>query len=166
MPGSKSRTRVFFLLHSEQLGKPANLLDGEGARRAGGRWNYLGAAVVYASESVALVALEVFAHMGTGYVPGEHVLIAIDIPDALVRRAYDPKPLPDGWDVKPDSNVARRIGDNWLREGMTLLMRVPSVIVREEFTYLINCAHRDIKRLTVTLVRDFQFDPRLLRIPQ
>lgn len=145
-------------------GTPANLLDGEGARRAGGRWNYPGSAVVYTSDSIALAALEVFVHMGAGFVPRQHVLIAIDVPDAFVRRAYVPRPLPDGWDTKPDSNIARDIGDNWLREGKALLMRVPSVIVREEFNYLINCTHRDAERLTATTVRDFQFDPRLLRI--
>ena len=38
--------------------------DGEGARLAGGRWNLPGSTVVYASESLALAALETFIHLG------------------------------------------------------------------------------------------------------
>ena len=38
-------------------------LDGEGARRAGGRWNSPGRTVVYMAESVALAVLENLVHM-------------------------------------------------------------------------------------------------------
>jgi RES domain-containing protein len=145
-------------------GTPANLLDGEGACRAGGRWNYAGTPVVYTSQSIALAAMEVFVHMGASYLPLDHLLIGIDIPDAVLKRAFIPHPLPDGWDAKPDSAVARNIGDRWLREGKALVMRVPSVLVREEFNYLINPVHRDITRVAATVVRDFRFDPRLFRV--
>ena len=48
-------------------------LDGEGARRVGGRWNSAGRAVVYMAESIALAVLENLVHMSrqdfpTGYV--------------------------------------------------------------------------------------------------
>lgn len=145
-------------------GKPANLLDGEGARRAGGRWNFPGTPVVYTSESIALAAMEVFVHMGAGYIPRDHAIISIEIPEALVKRAYIPNPLPERWDAKPESTLARNVGDAWLRERKTLLMRVPSVLVGEEFNYLINPAHRDIRKLTASILRGFQFDPRLFRL--
>jgi RES domain-containing protein len=38
-------------------------LDGEGARRVGGRWNSAGRAVVYMAESIALAVLENLVHM-------------------------------------------------------------------------------------------------------
>ena len=38
-------------------------LDGEGARRAGGRWNSAGQAVVYTSESLALCLAESLVHL-------------------------------------------------------------------------------------------------------
>jgi RES domain-containing protein len=39
------------------------LLDGEGAKRAGGRWNSPGHAVVYMAGSVSLAVLENLVHM-------------------------------------------------------------------------------------------------------
>ena len=50
-------------------------LDGEGARRVGGRWNSPGRSVVYMAQSVALAVLENLVNMSrqdypTGYVVG------------------------------------------------------------------------------------------------
>ena len=41
----------------------AHVLDGEGARVAGGRWNSPGRRVVYASSHLSLSVLEVFVHI-------------------------------------------------------------------------------------------------------
>jgi RES domain-containing protein len=39
------------------------MLDGEGAKRYGGRWNEWGTAVVYLGGTLSLVALETFVHL-------------------------------------------------------------------------------------------------------
>ena len=60
--------------------------DGEGARRAGGRWNSRGIAVVYMSENRSLALVEILVHLSS-VIPDRYVLGAAEIPDDL---AVDP----------------------------------------------------------------------------
>ena len=55
------------------------LINSEGARVTGGRWNQEGTPVVYAPDTVALAAIEVMVHHGG--IPEDYVGIRIDIPD-------------------------------------------------------------------------------------
>ena len=49
--------------------KYARDLSGEGARKAGGRWNSRGIPLVYTSQSISLCALEVAVHLPLGMAP-------------------------------------------------------------------------------------------------
>ena len=54
--------------------------DGEGARRAGGRWNSKGVRVVYMSENRSLAVLEILVHL-SDVLPDKYVLGSADRPD-------------------------------------------------------------------------------------
>lgn len=58
-------------------------LDGEGARRVGGRWNSPGRAVVYMADSVALAVLENLVHMRRDDFPVGYVVIRALIPNGM-----------------------------------------------------------------------------------
>jgi RES domain-containing protein len=58
-------------------------LDGTGARRAGGRWNSSGRAVVYMAESIALAILENLVHMTRQDFPRGYVCVAAVLPDGI-----------------------------------------------------------------------------------
>jgi RES domain-containing protein len=58
----------------------ANALSGEGAARAGNRWNSKGVRVAYASSSRALAVLEMLVHVTRDTVPGDTVLVPVEIP--------------------------------------------------------------------------------------
>ena len=60
-------------------------LDGEGARRTGGRWNPPGRPVVYCGSTLSLATLEVLVHMSLETMPDDYVVIALEVPDDLVR---------------------------------------------------------------------------------
>ena len=62
------------------------------------------------------------------------------------------------------SNAAltRALGDAWLREGATALMRVPSAIVPDAANYLLNPAHADAARIDIDSAIRAAFDPRLM----
>lgn len=136
--------------------------EGEGARRWGGRWNPPGVRVVYASESVALAALELLVHLEESALLAHHVVCAVRFPEALVE-ALDPAALPADWRASPPPLPLQELGGAWLRESRSALLAVPSAIVPSEQNFLLNPAHRDFRRVRRDPPIPFALDPRLAR---
>lgn len=138
----------------------ATAMDGEGARLYGGRWNPPGLAAVYLAESRALAALEILVHAPREVLRLEWRVIAVELPDRGIRVAAA-KQLPEGWRAQPSSPDARRFGAAWLAKGGELALAVPSVIVPQERTLLVNPRHPAAARLKAAKAERFVFDPRL-----
>lgn len=135
-------------------------MDGEGARLHGGRWNPPGLAAVYLAESRALAALEILLHAPREALQLEWRVIAVEIPDEAIRVAAV-KRLPDSWRDQPSSASARRFGAEWLVKAEGLAMSLPSVVVPQERTLLLNPRHPAAARLKGSGPERFVFDPRL-----
>ena len=136
--------------------------DGEGARLHGGRWNSPGTRVAYASDSVALAALEVLAHLQSTAVLQAYSLATIRFPESVVET-LDSASLTSEWRRFPSPPENQAVGDTWVAEGRSLVLRVPSAIVPSASNYLINPAH---SRFTVAVIEKpeiFAFDSRLLK---
>ena len=142
--------------------EPFQALDGEGARSNGGRWNSEGMALVYASSTLALAALEYLVHIDPEDLPADLVAMQIDVPDDLPGKRILVSDLPRDWNGAPDHPECQRLGDAWLRESSTLYLRVPSAIIPEEENILLNPAHPGASRIEVRDTRKFVFAPRLL----
>ena len=132
-------------------------LDGEGARRIGGRWNSPGRPIVYTSDAPALAALELFIHLESdqrtlsGLPP--LALVGIDIEDGLIAYRSD---LPTEYADQ------QRWGDAWLAQGEALAVAVPSVVIRWEVNVLLNPRHPDMSKVRLVSTDPFNFDPRLV----
>ncbi len=126
----------------------------------GGRWNTAGTAVVYGSESRALAALEFLVHCTDLMLLPPMVLITVDLPDHT-DRTPDRSALPPGWDSPAPGAAVQEYGDVWARGRESLVLRVPSVVMPEEYNLVINASHPDIGRVRVTATRVFRFDLRL-----
>lgn len=136
--------------------------DGEGARLFGGRWNSPGTRVGYASDSIALATLEVLAHLQSTAILQSYVLAAIDFPEDLVE-VLDPAFLPRGWRRYPSPPENQAVGDRWVTEGRSLVLRVPSAIIPSAANFLINPQHPRFGRVVIRRPERFVFDPRLLK---
>jgi RES domain-containing protein len=137
-------------------------LDGEGARLAGGRWNSPGSQVVYCSAHLSLAALEALVHMTPamrrpGVFPAL-VKVALDLPDDLETAEWNGPTEPDRF---PTEDETRAFGDAWLAAARTAVLSVPSAIIPEEATLLLNPKHPDFARVAVALQAPFRFDDRL-----
>jgi len=142
-------------------GRGRTRLDGSGARRAGGRWNSKGVAVVYTSGTLALAVIERLVHLDPDLMPVGQVAIEIEVPDALVER-FPPRRLPRNWRRVPAPASTQRLGDAWVAARRSAVLAVPSVVVPRELNYLINPLHRDAGRIKVVARGPFSFDPRLV----
>jgi RES domain-containing protein len=136
--------------------------DGEGARVNGGRWNSPGTRVVYASDSVALATLEVLVGLQDAALLSAYSLIRVDFPARLLETLKR-RSLPPSWKQLPPSAETRRIGDLWVAESRSAVLRVPSAIVESEYNYLFNPRHRDFKQLRIQTPQRLRIDPRLLK---
>ena len=138
----------------------ATAMDGEGARLHVGRWNPPGLAAVYLAESRALAALEILVHAPREALRLEWCVIAVEVPDEAIKVAAV-KQLPRAWREQPSSPDARRFGAAWLAKGGELAMALPSVIVPQERTLLVNPRHPAAAKLKGAKAERFVFDPRL-----
>ena len=137
-------------------------LDGQGARKYGGRWNRPGRPAVYASSSRALAILELLARVDRE-IPADLLLLTINIPDAASIERLRPDALPTDWLTRPAPESCRIVGDGWLASAKGLVLAVPSVLVPEESNLLLNPQHAEFATVRVVAGRPFSFDPRLVR---
>ncbi len=69
--------------------------------------------------------------------------------------------LPVDWAVPAISPVTQAIGDQWLSDRESVVLQVPSVVVPQEYNYILNPEHPDFEALAVGPIVDYRFDERL-----
>lgn len=138
----------------------ASAFDGEGARRAGGRWTSMGRRVVYTSSSVALATLEILVHLESHRLLSAYSLFEVRFPDHLVTK-LDVRTLPMEWMDFPAPVGLAALGDHWLDSAASAVLEVPSAVVGLESNYLLNPEHRDFRKVSIGSAQSFRVDPRL-----
>jgi RES domain-containing protein len=135
--------------------------SGEGPRRRGGRWNGPGTAIVYTASSVSLATLELIVHNQRTMRLPAYVLFACSFPEAIIESVSVDR-LPANWRNYPAPAELAQIGDDWLRNTASAVLRVPSAVIEEEVNYLLNPEHRDFRSVDIGQRRPFKLDLRLL----
>lgn len=123
--------------------------------------NSPGTRILYASESLALAALEILVQIGSAGWRVGYSSIPIDFKDDRLQR-LDASSLPANWRESPAPSAVQARGDSWARSGASLILRVPSVIIPKESNFLINPSHPEFASLKTGSPEPFEFDPGLL----
>ena len=115
----------------------SNDISGNGAKMYGGRWNNKGVPVLYTSSTRALAALEILVHISTNNVqPIDFSILSIFLPE----NSIDEIPI-TALKTEIDKNGLNSnfkfIGDNWIKSNSSLLLKVPSIVIPEEYNYLV-----------------------------
>ena len=138
----------------------ATAFSGEGAAKTGGRWNSRGVPVVYVSGTKSLAALENLVHLNPP-VLFKYVAVRVQFDEALIEKT-PLNHLPSNWWVEPPAPSSKAVGDVWVRQSRSAVLELPSVIISGEPNYLLNPAHPDFKKISLSKPEPFAFDPRLL----
>lgn len=133
--------------------------DGEGARLQGGRWNSPGLPAVYCAGHVSLAILEVVVHADLALAP-HYVVIPVDFDEALVE-VLDATRLPASWRRHPAPAAIVALGDEWLREVRSAVLRVPSVVVPAEPNFILNPLHPAFREIEIGKPEVLKVDARL-----
>jgi RES domain-containing protein len=136
--------------------------NGEGARLYGGRWNSPGTAIVYTAQNQSLAILETLVHLDSPALLSEFVLIGVEFDIALVTL-LDRASLPANWKDDPVAEEVQAIGDRWAANQTSPVLAVPSVLVPNEFNYLLNPNHPDFSKLKIAQPIAFEFNARFSR---
>jgi RES domain-containing protein len=137
----------------------ADDLEGSGTRIHGARWNSPGRGVLYCSENLSLCVLETLAHLPPAMrqrLP-RRIALRISYPDSSGLAAVSKLP------ARNRSAACRKIGDQWLDDGESLVLKAPSVIVPAEHNIMLNPFHRAMRDVRIVEKTVFSFDARLVR---
>ena len=133
---------------------------GEGARLFGGRWSSPGTPMIYVAQSQSLAVLEVLVHLDSAAILEKYVLLRVDFDESRVTDLKK-STLPTTWRADPPPVETQAIGDHWVADEKSLVLRVPSTLVPGESNFLLNPLHPDFKTLKIFKPQSFRFDPRL-----
>jgi RES domain-containing protein len=118
-------------------------LSGKGAALSGNRWNSRGTELIYTSESRALAMAEVAVHLSLSILPKDYVMVEIEIPNSVSISSLKTDDLPQGWNSFPHLLDTQKIGDDFVAERKSCVLKVPSAVVPGDFNFLINSNHLD-----------------------
>lgn len=134
---------------------------GDGSFAFDGRWHSAGTRMVYTAESFSLATLEVLVQIPDRRKFSNYVVISCSFPEVLVEE-LDISHLPADWFETPGPAALQRIGDLWIREKRSAVLRVPSAVTRIESNYLINPQHEDFASIDIGEPRPLDLDVRLV----
>src|ERR1035437_862982 len=126
------------------------------------RWNSKGIQMLYFASSRSLACLENVVHRKPFELSLKFKVTVVDIPNNLVQD-LDINVLTDKWNL-PNSaayKLCSKFGDDWILGMSSLLLKVPSAIVKDEYNFLLNPNHPDFVKVKITNIEPFYFDPRI-----
>lgn len=131
--------------------------SGEGARIAAGRWNMRGTRAIYLSGSLSLAALEMLVYTGRAAFTIPLAVFRVEIPDGVAVETLAAEKLPANWRQQPPPESTRRLGSEWIVRGTAVALRMPSVFIPEDWSFLVNPAHPDFPRIKISKPQIFRF---------
>jgi RES domain-containing protein len=135
-------------------------LNGMGAKLYGGRWNNVGVACIYASQSRALALLEYSANVANNLMPASLCFTTLEIQDDLIEEISIDN-LPHNWKSIPTSSTSKIFGTEKLTQSSFPILRFPSVIIPSESNYILNVNRLIELNPKIVSVEKYDYDYRI-----
>ena len=137
---------------------------GLSASGASNRWNKRDQYVIYTGSSRSLATLELIVHKSsiaplTSY---KVMVISIADDDHLIRQTLISS-LPVAWRKLSAYSTLQQIGGDWYDSNETLILKVPSAVIPNEYNFIINMKHPDFNdKVKLVRIENYFWDNRLL----
>ncbi len=141
--------------------KFASTLSGKGAALKGARWNSIGVELIYTASNRSLVMAEVAVHFTLATLPDDYMMMLISVPDDMELKEVSETDLPTNWKDFPHPASTLKFGDDFVSENRYCLLKVPSVVTKGDFNFLINPNHKEFNGIGILQVEKFPFDKRI-----
>jgi len=138
-------------------------LSGEGAKLYGGRWNFSGHPVLYASSTIASALLERLTVDPELFASERYILYSImefDCPGRLIKK-ISKNELPANWDAIPFTKSSQQFGTELIQSGI-VCFEVPSVVDKTSFNYIINPLATNFSKITWEIY-PLELDKRIIK---
>jgi RES domain-containing protein len=137
--------------------KYSNSLNGTGLIN---RWNLADQFVSYSSESISLATLELLVHRNNSILSGSYKILKIQLnilkKDLLI---VDLKTIQNFKNI----NDYQKFGSQWYNDMKYIVLKVPSIVIPQEFNFVINTRHKDFKsKINIIETLDYSFDKRIV----
>ena len=140
--------------------KRAGDLTGAGSRLNGGRWNHMLTPCIYTSESRALALLEYTVNVNIDEIPRALSFTIFEISGAGIQELKEEE-LPGNWKEVPAPSSTKDFGTALLKAAKSPVLKIPSIVISEEFNYVLNPLHTESKKFKILDIKDFVFDVRI-----
>ena len=106
-------------------------LSGLGASyQGGGRWNQRGVPALYFAQAASVAMLEMANYIPSPrLIPSTYRLGVFEVDDDILMDHWTLDEMPDHWREFPYPESTQRLGTDWLINGQSPLLAVPSRVV-------------------------------------
>jgi RES domain-containing protein len=129
------------------------------------RWNKSGELVLYAGSTRSLSSLELVVHRAAIKPLANYKVMVISVADEdPLFRQVRLSELPSNWRTMAAYPTLQELGSEWYQRKGSLLLKVPSAIITQEYNYLINTGHPDFAKVSLLRTEDYFWDARLFPV--
>ena len=125
------------------------------------RWNSKDVKMIYTAQSRALACLENVVHRNSKGLQKNFRVMQIFVPDDIVLQEVKETDLVTGWKEFDKMPYTQSLGDQWIREAKSAILKIPSAIVSGDSNYLLNPVHSDYTKIKLLRTEPFEFDDRI-----
>ena len=124
--------------------------------------NSPGTKAVYCAGTRSLAILEMLVHLDLKtQLPTDRVMVKIEIPEFLEVQYLNVQDLHNSWYDLPYGGQSQQIFDHFVADDAGSVLAVPSVIVPQEWNYILSPLHDQFKTISILEIVNLDLDERL-----
>lgn len=128
------------------------------------RWNKDDQFLLYTGSSRSLATLELVVRRKSIALADDYRVMIISIADEeSLMTPIRQSDLPENWRSISAYSKLQQMGSDWYKSRKSLLLKVPSAIISQEYNYIINTKHPDFdKKVSLVRTENYFWDERLV----